>query len=218
MDRVTNFFGAQWDTTTTSLSESCGNLYKFLLPRFWRPVSQPDDCDAAFTNATSERRLHDPERALVVMYGDRHLYYLNAVPFLISDDGPSPPANTASTPIDGGVAPAATLARSPDPLAPRDLLTLETIQGPPHHLDGDTYSISDDGSSPSVNTTSDDGFSPSVNTTSTPIDGGAAPAPTPARSPDPHAPSTLETVRIKPRHTVDHPRTKQSHQHDTEIC
>ena len=25
-------------------------------------------------------------------------------------------------------------------------------------------------------------------------------------------------VRINPRHTVDHPRTKQSHEHDTEIC
>ncbi|XBI96831.1 hypothetical protein VPH35_033053 [Triticum aestivum] len=187
MNRVTNLLGVWRDTTTTttttSLSESCGSLYNFLLPRSRRPVRQPDDCDAAFTNAISERRLHCPERVLVVMYGDgdqlpRHL---NA-PYSISDDGPSPPANTASTPIDGGAAPAAALAPSPDPLAPSTLLTLETIQGPPRHLDGDTYSISDDGSSPSANTTS------------TSIDGGAAPAPAPARSPDPNAPSNLETM------------------------
>ena len=28
----------------------------------------------------------------------------------------------------------------------------------------------------------------------------------------------VKAVRINPRHTVDHPRTKQSHEHDTEIC
>ncbi|XBI96819.1 hypothetical protein VPH35_033041 [Triticum aestivum] len=46
MDRVTNFFGAGRDTATTtmSLSESCGSLYNFLLPRSWRPVRQPGDC------------------------------------------------------------------------------------------------------------------------------------------------------------------------------
>ena len=28
----------------------------------------------------------------------------------------------------------------------------------------------------------------------------------------------IPLVRINPRHTVDYPRTKQSHEHDTEIC
>ncbi|XP_044329402.1 putative receptor-like protein kinase At4g00960 [Triticum aestivum] len=132
MDRVTNFLGARRDTTTTttttSLSESCGSLYNFLLPRFWRPVSQPDDCDAAFTNATSERRLHCPERVLVVMCGDGD-------PYSISDDGSSPSTNTTSTPIDGGAAPAPGPARSPDPHAPSTLETmLHDESSRPHHI------------------------------------------------------------------------------------